>query len=246
MAERRGKMYLPDTLLTTVIVLIGINIILIGALWKINLKAERQMKSLMEKWKAQNLYMDYTVEFCHETKSLIGEVRDSIRNSRPEEGNRCVEKCGQLLKRSRGGSTVLEALLIHKEQICRRKNIEFADRISFLPGAENMRATDAVSVMGNLLDNAIEAASVSSDGRRVEVISEKRKNVWFLKVVNSKNPSGGKTEGKAADAGKDRADHGMGMEIVRAAVDRYSGTVKFQDSGDTFTVNVAVFMKNAA
>ena len=156
-------MYSLATLLTILIFLIIVNIIAAIALFRVNKRLKKQNEGLIAGWQQKNHYMDHTLEFCSEASKLTEMVRLSIQNSDSQSAEQsCLDECTQLLGSIHGGSSEQEALILEKKSKCETLGIRFIDEIRALPENGTIRAIDIISLMGNLIDNAIEACACAA------------------------------------------------------------------------------------
>ena len=98
---------------------------------------------------------------------------------------------------------------------------------------------DAGILLGNILDNAIEACEkVSRKERWLGIDIFYNKNTVFLKVCNSKT-------NELVNINKsnksDNNIHGIGVSSIKAIVEKYDGYVKFVDKGEEFEVDVILY-----
>ena len=162
-------MYTSATLITVLIFLIIVNLIAVIVLFRVNRRRKKQNEKLIAGWQQENQYMDHTVEFCREAGKLTEMVRLSIENSGSQTAEQnCLDECSQLLGSIHGGSSAQEALIIEKKSRCDTLGIRFIDEIRALPEDGMIQEIDIISLMGNLLDNAVEAcaACISADAGR--------------------------------------------------------------------------------
>lgn len=230
----------------TFFILLIVNLVIITLLIRANKSRIDRNKKMVADWQLQNTYMNHTLEFCHKAGEITSEVRDIIENqvSSTVKEEACIEKCGQLLDYMHGGNSAVEALILHKKNLCQSGHISFIDNIKSLPAKGAIPEMDTVSVLGNILDNAIEAATVSKAAAPfVEFSSIIKKNVWIIKVTNSKDPLlSPKKSGMQTTKG-DKKSHGLGMNILKATISRYNGSLKTSDLGDTFQITAFLTLK---
>ncbi len=241
-------MYTSATLITVLIFLIIVNLIAVIVLFRVNSRRKKQNEKLIAGWQQENQYMDHTVEFCREAGKLTEMVRLSIENSGSQTAEQnCLDECSQLLGSIHGGSSAQEALIIEKKSRCDALGIRFIDEIRALPEDGMIQEIDIISLMGNLLDNAVEAcaACISADTGMpfIRVESEIRKKVWCFTVTNSKNPVIDLKDGAMPTTKEDTRNHGLGVGIVKSTVSRYNGVLKMNDLGSTFKAEAQLFTR---
>ncbi len=100
-------------------------------------------------------------------------------------------------------------------------------------------------ILGNLLDNAVEGLE-RSEAKELSLSLVAERGVLFLKIVNSYDgvllrASG--PEGQAYRSRKAEAGHGLGLSIVRRAVDKYHGALCIDSAGTMFSVEVMLYLE---
>ena len=109
------------------------------------------------------------------------------------------------------------------------KKLEISVHLPPYIGAELF---DLSIVIGNLLDNAIEAAmAVEQEKRYVHVESKFQEGRLLLSIKNSK-PSG--TSSYQQTNKKDKIKHGRGIRSVRKVAEKYGGELLLKDQGEHF------------
>ena len=110
--------------------------------------------------------------------------------------------------------------LAEQEQIKTKVNIEY-------PHNTNIRSVDLTTVLGNLLDNALEAAKAAPENLRFLNLTIRRINAMLIiKVENGYGSTPVQEDGKLLTSKKDKAFHGWGLKSVQTAADRYDGTIR--------------------
>lgn len=111
-----------------------------------------------------------------------------------------------------------------------------------IPDRLILQSFDLNVVLGNLLDNAIEA-SAQTEEKRLRMVMKLEKGVLFLSIKNSCH---GVAEGKRRSletTKADRSSHGIGLGNVRRIVEKYHGDMELLCEKDNMEVNVMIYMK---
>lgn len=109
--------------------------------------------------------------------------------------------------------------LAEQEQIKTKVNIEY-------PHNTNIRSVDLTTILGNLLDNALEAAEAAPDELRFLNLTVRRINAMLIiKVENGYGNVPTENGGELETTKEDKASHGWGLKSVQTAADRYDGTI---------------------
>lgn len=143
------------------------------------------------------------------------------------------------------GDAELGALLLAKGAICREKGIELAiDDESVLAPAEPTLGRDLITILGNLLDNAIEA--IVHQGRIELLISEEADSSVLIEIHDDGpgiDPGLRESLWQLGSSSKgtdtDHAARGIGLALVHRVVTRRRGSIHAGTSdlgGAAFTV----------
>lgn len=142
------------------------------------------------------------------------------------------------------GDPALVALLLGKAALCRERGVELRlDDASDLPEGL-LDAEDAVTIVGNLIDNALDALATRRGGR-IEVLARVAGGEVLIRVRDD-------GPGLPADAlerifepgwstkpGEGAAQRGLGLALVQAAAQRLGGTASAaNEGGAVFTVRI--------
>ncbi len=140
---------------------------------------------------------------------------------------------------------ILAALLLGKAAQASERGIELvvADDVQVPEGAVDPR--DLVTIVGNLLDNAIDAAAAGSSPYRVEFAARVSDGDLVLRVADSGTGLEPADIGRAFERGwSTKSDdrligRGLGLALVGQAVHRHSGRIDVtSEGGAVFTVTL--------
>lgn len=144
------------------------------------------------------------------------------------------------------GNDALDVILNEKNNNCLAKKISF----SFLgqgPLLDFMDIMDMYSLLGNALDNAIEAVDPIEDPakRVISMNLEEKGDAVFIVIRNySSKPltlvDGMPQSSKAYESGY----HGYGLKSMKRLAQKYDGDITFQQKEDVFTLTI--FLNRAA
>ena len=140
------------------------------------------------------------------------------------------------------GSKALDVILTEKSFYCRSKNITLT---CMADGAAMsfMDDTDIYALIGNLVDNAVEAVMKLSDTdkRVIGLNVHAEGNFLFIEVHNyyDGNVIIG-SDGSYVTTKSDKKYHGFGMRSMRMTVDRYGGDFTASAKKDVFDVVIMI------
>ena len=100
-------------------------------------------------------------------------------------------------------------------------------------------------ILGNLLDNAIEAASkVENSEKWMKTQIQYNKGCILIVIENACNDKFiNYDHDRYLTTKSDKAEHGIGLESVRYTVEKYHGTVEIEKKESIFKVTVFMYAK---
>ena len=134
------------------------------------------------------------------------------------------------------GNDFVNAILNSKLSIAKSKGIEVL--CNFSGKVEGVNEYDLCNLIGNVLDNAIEAAEKVGENAVVEVslFSDKHKLVFTVSNSISKSVLDSNPELKTV---KDKPElHGFGVKTIKTIADKYDGNVDFYEENLVFFCRV--------
>ena len=235
---------LNNTFLLMIMVFMLITICVILYAFYIAIKKRKaQNDSMIGDWQLQNQYMDHNIEFCDKAREITEFVHSTIENLDIKNSVECISRCSSLMNYIHGGSTAAEALLVDKKNRCADCGIEFRDNIKLLPEDTYIKEIDIVSLIGNLLDNAIDAAvSCGNTSPFVEINSNVSRNIWMIRVVNSKSDDIKLNYDNMKTTKKDQDSHGLGIGIIKSIVNSYNGQLHIRDNGTSAKISASLIL----
>ena len=105
----------------------------------------------------------------------------------------------------------------------------------FVSGFDEINIIDLCVLVGNLLDNAIEACQKIDKQKRIQVSFKQEGN--FLNVI-IKNTYIDEKNNDLLTTKDNKLNHGYGIKSVRSIVEKYEGTFKIIKNNGYFIVSV--------
>jgi len=132
----------------------------------------------------------------------------------------------------------VDALLAYKRKECDDRGIQLEMETTAFP-LEGFSGEEYVGILGNLLDNAMEAAEKTSQPW-VRLKSFTAPGQWVLQVTNSKQGDTAPLEKNMKTTKEDKENHGLGTKIVKRIVKKHKGVVDYKDYGESFEAITAI------
>lgn len=137
---------------------------------------------------------------------------------------------------------ILNAILTEKSELAQSKDIQMS--IDVLPDITfaELPSADIISILSNLLDNAIEACLARDNSRVVQLtITKKNENNFYVIIVkNTYDKAPVLRDGQFVSTKTDTKLHGIGTKSIRHAVENNHGFVNYSIDGGFFVATVVL------
>lgn len=210
------------------------------------LRVRNNLMEMQEKaYEKQQRYMEENARIRHDFKHTIRTIKVMAENGELEELNGYLNEYVKTIPeneiRNYCANTSLNALLNHYGAMAEKRGIETELRIE-LPPPEKMPLsnTELCSVVGNVLENAINAGTAQEEGEiyiRLSLRVEKN-NAFYIVAVNSFNGNPIKRNGRYLSTGKKRS--GIGLRSITSTVEQHGGVAYFHHKGKEFFTDIMV------
>lgn len=211
------------------------------------LKAELAERQLMaqEKHYAELIEKNTSIKkYIHDTKNLLLILQGYVTQGKMNEASEYLQEILNNLNSESidyTGNIVLDTVLSTKMNEARNAGIELVPAIA-LYGQLNIKVIDLALLLGNALDNAIEATAKISDIKRKKIYLTVKLHQDILHIV-LKNPVDTPViieDGNIVTSKENAEMHGLGITNMKTIVQKYNGTFDIRCSGDIFVLNAVI------
>lgn len=133
----------------------------------------------------------------------------------------------------RSGNNTINSILNYKVDVLERHGHEINLNVT-IPNDLDINSFDISTIIGNLMDNAIEAVSVFNSKQTVEFEMFYEKGTLFIHTVNPFDPR--------FELKKNREKRGIGLRNIERVVQKYSGIVTTSKEQNVFKVRVMLYV----
>ena len=193
-------------------------------------------------------YVGDTRTMRHDFRQHVHVIRTLLQEDKTEELKEYLKNFTDDTAGTRAyycSNDTLDAILSHYDQKAREKKIDISWRID-LPKEIPVNEMEFCAMIGNLLENAVQATEKLPEGqRKIRVISEMVTDSMI--GFSMDNTFEGKLKlNKNGIPRSTRAGHGVGLQSVANTVRRYNGTMDIQIKENVFSVNILMNGKTAS
>jgi len=188
---------------------------------------------------------------AHEFANRLHTIAGLVQMGRADEAMKLIAQTSGIHQElteallERVGDPVLGALLLAKAAVASERGIELRVADDTVMTRSALDSEDLITLLGNLIDNALDAAAASSHDRWVSVSVTEQQGELLIKVHDS-GPGVLESldgqifqEGFSTKSGPGRKRRGFGLALVRQVARRNGGDVTVvNDGGAAFTVRL--------
>lgn len=187
-------------------------------------------------------------EFHEEKHNLINELavlKGSIENDDKEGAirnlNKIIHSCSNTEKISNSGNSTVDAIINFKYTTAREYGIDFRLKI-FIPNELPIEQCDIGVVLGNAIDNAIEAVRECKNSKKViEISMGVKKEAWII-VIKNPYEKGIKRDrnGRILSTKTKKYRCGYGLKSIERIVEKYQGEVIIDTENERFSLTMVL------
>ncbi len=218
----------------------------LGVILRKNRELQQQQQLTLAEQQQYDLMVSTTESLSEWKHDYQGQLRLISALIEQEKYAELKQFCGQLdsaLPASAcmlcSGNRTIDAVISLRIMEARRHNIRFATQL-YLPNEIPLKDVTFASLVGNLLDNAIEACKKVPENASIKFEIRPWKQMMYLFCSNSSD--GAYLHGAQGSllSTKRENHHGIGIRRIREIVEQAGGTCQFQAEKDHFNVSIMI------
>ncbi len=176
--------------------------------------------------------------YAHDAKNHISAIKNLNRDPEIDSYvSEMLESLERHINISHSGNRILDVIINKYITECNIHNIKFTFDVKN-NNLSNLEYHDTVAILGNLLDNAIEAAQLS-EKRNITFETDYRNNYSVIIISNSSDNQPLFDDNKTPITTKpNKALHGFGLKSVKKVIKKYSGdfALEYDENKKNFIV----------
>lgn len=215
-------------------------------LQKYNAVYEQQLELCTQHMREKETVMMDFRKARHDMKHHYIVLMEMIENNENESAKSYLRKIINVdtfnkLGISRTENVVIDSLVNSKYSIALKQNIKFEIDIH-IPMQLPFSSADISILLGNILDNAIEASTlVEEKCRKIKLFMKYETNIMIITVINTFDGNLRRNRaGKIITSKGDAGNHGIGLESVQKVASKYHGSVVIETKEGNFIIKIVL------
>ena len=140
------------------------------------------------------------------------------------------------------GYSAIDSIVNFKLQSAKQNGIK-VNANSSIPPNLNFSSFDSTVILGNLLDNALQAVSLVDKNAFIVLTMHYSKGMLIIKVSNPFINEVKIVDGKIISSKSDKENHGYGLKSVKEVVEKYNGTIEIKTDNNIFTITAVLYVE---
>lgn len=195
----------------------------------------------------ESLYLEIRC-LRHDMKNYLSCLLGAVQTGEKKEAEMLIQEMlndgisNRTSEVSCSGNIVVDSLVNYKHDLAEKEGIMFEANV-FIPVSLPFQSGHLAVILGNLLDNALEACRGVPEGQRyIKPDISYVKEMLQICIRNSYHATHRKdSSGRYLTTKKDTLDHGIGLSSVEQAVSCYHGEMTAEGTGNEFRVSVVMY-----
>ncbi|MBU5426905.1 GHKL domain-containing protein [Tissierella pigra] len=216
--------------------------------------SEEKDKILMQQ---QNKYYEKQLELMRASLKSIKTIKHDLKNhmtslyalveeDKKEEVLEYLSGVIKVFNNKEGlastGNTVIDSIINFKLREAEKEKITVNIDLN-IPRELNIPSFDITIILGNLLDNALNAVKKLEKDRYINIKIKYTRGRLIVKIDNSFDGIIIKEKGKIITSHRDKTNHGLGLESVKTVLNKYNGLIEFKYDSNIFHTALLMFVE---
>lgn len=207
---------------------------------------EKENKLYEEQFKNTKKYIEISRKFKHDLEYHLIHIKKLINNECNLKAQEYIENIFKLQEISSTkfidtGNYIIDNIVNFKLNEAFNKGIEITATAK-IPYDIKISEFYIVSILGNIIQNAIEANEKLKDNKFIDFYIRYKLNKLFITISNRFNENIIIKENKLITTKEEKLEHGIGFDSIVKFVEKYNGLLEYKYNKDIFTVEILLFI----
>lgn len=203
----------------------------------------KQSEYYEKKIEADSKNINDTRKIKHDMKNHMYAIKNMAKNNMSKD---IITYTNDILGKIEGekvyintGNYLIDGILNVKFEEIKNQGIDFKYDVK-IPEGIKLPEFEVITILGNLLDNAIEGVKSIKDNRYIEVFISYKDSNLLIKIVNTFDGLVIKDNKGFVSRKEEKTYHGIGLENVREQVEKSNGYMNIDTGNCMFTVDLFI------
>ena len=208
---------------------------------------EKELELHTEYIKEKQHIMDEFNKNKHDMKNNLLYMRELLKNKEYEKLEKYITDMAELTTLSKAkiansDNSILDSFINYKYDVATEKGIEFRVKLD-IPYDMPFDNGDVCVILGNALDNAIEANEDKFiDNPYIDLKMRYREGNLVIIIENSFDGNYIRNDdGTFITTKKDKSNHGIGLGSIQNALQKYNGQLNIETEENKFKISIIIF-----
>lgn len=186
-----------------------------------------------------------TKSFRHDMKNHLAVLKLLVGKNEHDEALKHIEQMTNVLitakEYAQSGNIIIDSILNFKLQEAVQHGITVSLELN-IPEQLNITSFDMSIILGNLLDNAINACSKLVEEKIIDIKIKYKRSRLIIKISNTYNGNLYFSGNELTTSNSDKENHGIGIQNVKTALEKYNGELEFEQTENIFTAILLMYV----
>lgn len=188
-----------------------------------------------------------TRSFKHDMKNHLAVLKLLVEKNEHFEAMKHIEQMTDVIitakEYAQSGNVIIDSILNFKLQEAVHHGISVSLELN-IPEQLNITSFDMSVILGNLLDNAINACLKLEKEKRLDVKIKYKRGRLIIKISNTYSGYLNYNGENLITSNEDKENHGMGIKNIKFVLDKYKGEMEIEHTEDIFTVILLMYLND--
>ncbi len=185
--------------------------------------------------------------FRHDMRNHLILLKSLVENNEYNEASKVISQITGAIdvknEYAQSGNITVDSILNFKLQEAINKGISVSLELN-IPERLNITPFDMSVILGNLLDNAINASSKLEKDKRLDLKIDYKRGRLFINLSNTYTGILNYKGDKLTTSNRDKEAHGIGIKNINAVLDKYDGVMEIDHTENIFTVIILLYLND--
>lgn len=183
-------------------------------------------------------------KFRHDINNQFISIQELVKAEKYDKLRKYIETLSSQLKISKlystTGNIIIDSIVNFKLNSIINKNVEIFTEIA-VPDNLNIEINDTVVIIGNILDNAIDAIENNDAKGKIYFKLVYSQGRIIIKETNNYKTKICYENGEIQSSKTNKENHGLGLKNIEEAVKRHDGYMEINHTNDIFSIDIIIF-----